>query len=81
MIASVFDRTFVLANEVSATGRKITAAEFEEALFSLRFSDNNATPEQALYDLVMRRIYIWEADSLGLLPDIEEVRRLRNENK
>lgn len=64
-----------LANEVSATGRKITAAEFEEALFSLRFSDNNATPEQALYDLVMRRIYIWEADSLGLLPDIEEVRR------
>lgn len=61
--------------ETPADGGKITAAEVEDWLFSLHFADNNATPEKALYDLVVRRINAWEAESLGLLPDIEEIRQ------
>ena len=59
---------------------KITTAEVEKIWRSLCFAYKDCTEAEALNTLIYQRVYVWEADSLGLLPDIEEAHQQVRQN-
>lgn len=67
-------------NTQLTVGARISRAELDNIWLSLRFSYDKTTEAEALSALICQKVYAWEADSLGLLPTIEEARQHMQQN-
>lgn len=69
-----------LDDRALTVGAKITADEVDKIWCSMRFFYDKTTEAEALTALVYQKVHVWEADSLGLLPSIEEARQQVRQN-